>query len=134
MRKFVVFLASAIISAASFAGVIDITARINDNTKQISKSLAKSIDYSGNDMHFVAVNVTAEGLTNTIQAGIGDAGLAYILNNGTNDVDVGIGSDTYVLQIKSGEFAVLPLATNTASIILDSRGGTQNVEIYVTER
>jgi hypothetical protein len=136
MKHITAILAAILFVFSAVAGTIDVTARIGDNTKSITKNLAKTISTTGAALHFQAINVTTAGATNTISTAVGDVGLAYILNNGTGTVDVGFAADTYVMRLAAGEFAVAPLAPATAAVYLNAvtSGTTNNVEIYVTER
>lgn len=134
MKKILAFLFAVVISSAVLAGTIDLTARVGDNSRSITKTLSKTITTTGAGLHLQTVSVPLVEVTNTISAGVGDAGLSYILNSGATSVDVGFAADTYVMRLASGEFAILPLSTNTAAVYLKSVTGTNTVEIYVTER
>lgn len=139
MNKLFVSLIAAVFSLISLsagAGSLDISAKLFDNTAAISKAMSKTVTTTGNAIHLQAFNVTDAGYTNTIATAIGDAGIAYIINNSTGGtVQVGFAAETYVLNLKAGEFAVLPLASATAAVyLLSSSGQTNSVELYVHER
>ena len=136
MKRFFVALVSGLFTLTSLAGTIDLQARLSDNTIQLAKNMAKTVTTTGAAIHLQSFNVTDAGFTNTIATAVGNAGLAYIVNNSTSGtVQVGFAADTYVLNLKAGEFAVLPLADATSALFcLSGSGETNNVEFYVHER
>lgn len=137
MNRLNSFLLASIFVANSIAvaGTIDLNTRFSDNTKQITKTLQKTITYTGTAIDLRSVNVTATESTNAVSTAIGDAGATYILNAGSGTVHVGLATGDFFAELRAGEYAVVPLATNTATLFFQSNADeTNRVEYFISER
>lgn len=136
MKKLTAALAALIVTASlAMAGTIDLQTRFGDNTKQIVKTLSKTITYTGTGFDLRSVNVTDTESTNSISSAIGDAGVAYILNAGSGTVNAGLATGDFFAELRAGEYAVVPLKTNAATLFFQSAAGeTNRVEYLITER
>lgn len=93
-----------------------------------------TVTTTGDAVDYEAIIIGTSEATWTLAAGIGNAGFMLIKNtDATNYVQVGFATGVYVLRIKAGQSALLPLEPATAAIFLKADTAACVVEILVSE-
>ncbi len=115
-------------------GTLNIAASIGDTTSGVNQSANKTVTTAGEGTDQRVLSVGTSEAEIALAAGIGNCGYAMVKNlDATNFVEFGFATGVYPIKLLAGQFALMPLATATASVFAKANTAACNVLVYFHE-